>query len=70
MGKTVEQLELECSRQYEALSRLSDEVMSMLHADSLRQASIDSKQVVEWLRVVYDEVQNGLGNPPHFGTVS
>jgi hypothetical protein len=66
MNSAAKQLEDENRRQYEALSCLNDEVMSMLHAHSLRQPLIDSEHVVDWLRFIYDEVQVGLGEPRHF----
>jgi len=68
MDKTMEQLEAEHGRQHRALSYLGDEVMSMLHAHSLREPSMDSERVVGWLRLIYDEIQEGLGNPRHFVT--
>ena len=67
MERTTEQLVVENKRQYAALSELSDEVMSMLHARQLREASLDSQTVTGWLRLIYDVVQVGLGAEPHFG---
>jgi hypothetical protein len=69
MDKTIEQLEFERNRQYQALSCLNDEVMSKLHAHPLRQSSIESKHVIAWLQLMYDEIQAGLGKPRHFRTV-
>ena len=69
MDKTAEQLQIEHNRQYGALDSLHDEVMSMLHAHQLRQPSIESTTVVEWLRFIYDEVQVGMGRPTVFKQV-
>ena len=66
MEKTIEQLKAEHSRQQQSLWSLNDEVMSALHAHPLRQPSIDSTVVVNWLRDIYDEVQVGLGKPRRF----
>lgn len=66
MDKTIEQLVAENKRQYAALSDIGDEVMSMLHAQQLREASLDSQTVTGWLRLIYDMVQVGLGGKSHF----
>ena len=67
MDKTTEQLDADNRRQNQALVCLKDEIMSMLHAHPLRQPSIDSQYVINWLRQLYDEIQEGLGEPRHFG---
>jgi hypothetical protein len=66
MGKTIEQLAADNLRQSKSLSSLQDEMMSMLHAHALREPSIDSRQVIAWLQLLYDEVQVGLGESKHF----
>ncbi len=58
----------ENARQLKALSELSDEVMSMLHAHPLRSPSIESDTVIGWLHQLYDIVQKGLGRPSHFSS--
>ena len=49
-----------------ALLELNDEIMSMIHAQQLRQESVPSATVKEWLQGLYDIAQMGLGNPRHF----
>jgi hypothetical protein len=66
MDKSREQLSIEHQRQSTALCGLNDEVMSMLHAWQLRHPSVDSQTVIDWLRLIYDEVQAGLGKERHF----
>jgi hypothetical protein len=66
VDRDVEQLEATCSRQYQALATLNDEVMSILHAQALRQKVVTCETVAEWLRGLYDIVQQGLGRPRHF----
>ena len=56
----------ELMRQRNALFNLNDEIMSTLHAHQLREANVPSKEVVAWLRGLYDIVQEGLGKPAHF----
>ena len=53
-------------RQYDALVRIADEVMSVLHARALRQDSVPTRLVVERLREIYNLTQAGLGRPAHF----
>jgi hypothetical protein len=48
-----------------ALWELNDEIMSMLHAQQLRQESVSSATVKEWLQGLYDIAQVGLGKPRH-----
>ena len=55
--------------QYSALVQVGDEVMSMLHAHSLRQEVIPSATVINWLQGIYDLVEVGLGRPPHFANI-
>ncbi|CAN5445918.1 hypothetical protein BH09PLA1_BH09PLA1_21750 [soil metagenome] len=50
----------------DALLELNDEIMSMLHAQQLRQDSVPSATVKEWLQELYDIAQVGLGKPRHF----
>lgn len=66
MDNEAGRLENENRKQYQALSCLNDEVMSMLYSHALREPLIDSKHVVDWLRYIYDEVQTGLGKSRHF----
>jgi hypothetical protein len=54
------------NRQVHALYELQDELMSILHAHPLRQPLVDSAKVTDWLRGLYDIVQEGLGKPRHF----
>jgi hypothetical protein len=49
-----------------ALVELNDEIMSMLHAQQLRQDSVPSATVKEWLQGLYDIAQVGLGKSRHF----
>ena len=49
-----------------ALRAQSDEIMSMLHAQQLRQESMPSATVTQWLQELYDLAQVGLGKPRHF----
>ena len=49
------------ARQYDARVRLNDELMSMLHAMQLREETVASGTVREWLRVLVAIVQEGLG---------
>lgn len=62
----VERLRQENARQFEALIYLNDEIMSILHAHSLRQDKVDSEVVTGWLRGLYDAVQEGLEKARHF----
>ena len=66
MKDELERLRKENERQYEALMYLNDEVMSILHAHALRQDTIASNTVIEWLRGIYNTVQEGLGKPAVF----
>lgn len=52
------------ARQYDALVRLNDELMSMLHASQLRGDAVPSQTVRQWLRVLVDIVDEGLGREP------
>jgi hypothetical protein len=49
-----------------ALVELNDEIMSMLHAQQLRQESVPSETVKKWLQGLYDIAQVGLGKPRLF----
>jgi hypothetical protein len=49
-----------------ALWELNDEIMSMLHAQQLRQESVSSATVRLWLQELYDITQVGLGKPRNF----
>lgn len=49
--------------QRNALSKLHDELGSLLHANQLRSDTVDSKTVVNWLRMLHDIVQDGLERP-------
>ena len=49
-----------------ALWELNDEIMSMLHAQQLRQDHVPSETVKHWLQELYDTTQVGLGKPRHF----
>jgi hypothetical protein len=51
------------ARQYDALVRLNDELMSMLHAHPLRADTVASTTVREWLRELAAIVDEGLGKP-------
>ena len=53
-------------RQRNALIELSDEIMSILHAHQLKAPQMQSNEVREWIRGLYDLVQKGLGKPAHF----
>lgn len=49
-----------------ALVELSDEIMSMLHANHLRNEVVSSMVVRGWLQMLHDTAQNGLGRPRTF----
>jgi hypothetical protein len=66
MDSEVERLKEVSQRQYSALGRLNDEIMSILHAHSLREKMIDTEIVRGWLQGLYNEVRIGLGKGAHF----
>jgi hypothetical protein len=53
-------------RERNALLELSDEIMSLLHAEQLKHESVPSAMVTEWLRELYDIAQVGSGKSRHF----
>ena len=53
-------------QQYDALLHIADEIMDTLHAGQLRQPTIESSTVVEWLRGLYDMAEEGMGREAHF----
>jgi hypothetical protein len=67
MSAANDQLLAACERQRTALNDLRDEIMSILHAQSLRGQTVASETVIAWLRGMHDMVQEGMDLAPHFG---
>ncbi len=52
-----------CPVQTNALFNLNDELDSMLHANQLRNETVDSKTVTNWFRMLHNIIRDGLERP-------